>query len=284
MSTDRETTRIVRSWLDEGVTVIPDRVLDAVLDQVPATPQRRAWWPVRRLPTMSTATRVALAAAAVVVLAVFGIRYLLPSNNTGGPSRTATPVPTVTPAPLPAAADPLAPGTYSLSSPYPSLTFEVPAGSSACTVSAAEQGICLPVGDGTIVVAFLIVDNVVADPCAPDEKRRDPPVGPSVDDLVAAISNLKGFRATSATDISVDGFQGKQFTVTAPTRSGCELKTWATATRVNGVGAGEVNVIQILDVNGVRLVLTAAYSPQETSGEAALAEFLRISNSLHFVR
>ena len=35
MSTDRETTRILRSWLEEGVTALPDRVLDAVLDQVP---------------------------------------------------------------------------------------------------------------------------------------------------------------------------------------------------------------------------------------------------------
>ena len=42
MSTDRDTTRIVRSWLEEGVTELPDRVLDAVLDQLPATPQRRA--------------------------------------------------------------------------------------------------------------------------------------------------------------------------------------------------------------------------------------------------
>jgi hypothetical protein len=41
MSTDRDVTSIVRSWLDEGVTALPDRVLDAVLDQVPATPQRR---------------------------------------------------------------------------------------------------------------------------------------------------------------------------------------------------------------------------------------------------
>ena len=37
MSTDRDVTRIVRSWLEEGVTALPDRVLDAVLDQVPAT-------------------------------------------------------------------------------------------------------------------------------------------------------------------------------------------------------------------------------------------------------
>ena len=28
MSTDRETTRAVRSWLDDGVTKLPDRVLD----------------------------------------------------------------------------------------------------------------------------------------------------------------------------------------------------------------------------------------------------------------
>ncbi len=45
MSTDRETTCIVRSWLEEGATALPDRVLDAVLDQVPATRQRRARWP-----------------------------------------------------------------------------------------------------------------------------------------------------------------------------------------------------------------------------------------------
>ena len=38
MSTDRDVTRIVRSWLEEGVTALPDRVLDAVLDQLPATP------------------------------------------------------------------------------------------------------------------------------------------------------------------------------------------------------------------------------------------------------
>ena len=57
MSSDRETARIVRSWLDEGVTQLPDRVLDAVLDQLPAIHQRRAtWWPMRRLTTMNTAT------------------------------------------------------------------------------------------------------------------------------------------------------------------------------------------------------------------------------------
>ena len=53
MSAERDETRIVRSWLEDGVTVLPDRVLDAVLDQLPATHQRRAWWPARRFLTMS---------------------------------------------------------------------------------------------------------------------------------------------------------------------------------------------------------------------------------------
>ena len=65
MSTDREVTRIVRSWLEEGATALPDRVLDAVLDQVPATPQRRSLWPARRSTEMSNIYKVLIAAAAV---------------------------------------------------------------------------------------------------------------------------------------------------------------------------------------------------------------------------
>lgn len=73
MSTGRDVTRIVRSWLDEGVTVLPDRVLDHVLDRVPSTPQRRLMWAARRFVTMNTFTRFGLAAAAVIVAAAVGI-------------------------------------------------------------------------------------------------------------------------------------------------------------------------------------------------------------------
>ena len=83
MSADRDTTRIVRSWLEEGVTALPDRVLDAVLDQVPATPQRRPWRPARRLNEMNTPLKLLIAAAAVVVVALVGIN-LLPRGGTVG--------------------------------------------------------------------------------------------------------------------------------------------------------------------------------------------------------
>ena len=102
MSTDRETTRIVRSWLEEGVTALPDRVLDAVLDQVPATPQRRSWWPARRSNGMNTYLKLFAAAAAVLVVAVVGYQVLPRGGGPGGQ-------PTITPSPSQAL---LAHGTF----------------------------------------------------------------------------------------------------------------------------------------------------------------------------
>jgi hypothetical protein len=96
MSVDRETTRVVRSWLDEGVTQLPDRVLDAVLDQVPATPQRRSGWSAWRSYRMSTYAKIVAAAAAVVVVAVGAYQFLPRSGGIGGPGPTITPSPSPT--------------------------------------------------------------------------------------------------------------------------------------------------------------------------------------------
>ena len=103
MSTDRDTTRIVRSWLEEGVTALPDRVLDAVLDQLPATSQRRPWWPARRFREMNQALKLAIAAAAVVVVALVGINLMPGSGVVGGPAPSLTPSPSPTPTPPPSA-------------------------------------------------------------------------------------------------------------------------------------------------------------------------------------
>jgi hypothetical protein len=100
MSTDRDTTRIVRSWLEEGVTALPDRVLDTVLDQVPATPQRRSMWPPRRSAQMNRLVLTAGAAAAVLLVAILGYN-LLPRNGDVGPQPTLAPSPTSSPSPSP---------------------------------------------------------------------------------------------------------------------------------------------------------------------------------------
>ena len=111
MSTDRDTTRLVRSWLEEGVTTLPDRVLDAVLDQVPATPQRRSWWPARRIPTMNNFARIGLGAAAAIAVVLAGIGLLGRSSNIG-PATSATPASTSSPSPSPASAINALAGTW----------------------------------------------------------------------------------------------------------------------------------------------------------------------------
>ncbi len=64
MTTDRDTTRMVRSWLRTDEHESADRVLEAVLASLDTTPQRRLWWPSRRFTKMNTLTRLAVAAAA----------------------------------------------------------------------------------------------------------------------------------------------------------------------------------------------------------------------------
>ena len=101
MSTDRDVTRIVRSWLEDGATVLPDRVLDSVLDQLPATPQRRAPWPARRFREMNTPIRLGVAAAALAVVAVVGLTFL-PRSDNGLVGAVPSSTPSLTPSASPA--------------------------------------------------------------------------------------------------------------------------------------------------------------------------------------
>jgi hypothetical protein len=278
MSTERDVERIVRSWMDEGVDALPDRVLDAVLDQIPATPQRRAGWLARRLTPMNTiALRLGIAAVVVSLAIILGINYL-PGLNIGGPPE-ASPSPTPEALAVPGQGASLAAGTYVLRSFPGSFTVTVPEGWVNCSPNELEQGVCYQLSaDNAMGVGFLVVNNVVSDPCT--DHLMDPPVGPSVDDLVTAISNLQGFDVTAPLDLLVDGFSGKQFTVTAPTNAGCDLRVWATAFRINGVGAGEVNLVRILDIDGTRVLISGAYHPS-TASEADITALQQVFASVH---
>jgi len=286
MSTDNDVARALRSWLREARHEDADRVLDLVFDQIPATPQRRANWLARRFPPMNNTIRFAVAAAVVVVAAFVGYQLIAgPSVGDQSPSPSASSAPSALPSAgpnvLPLGSDqPLSAGTYSLDDGFPvRITFVVPEGWVSCSSGPQEQGACrestdTEPGSG---VAFLIIDNVVADPCTTSE--LDPPVGPSVDDLVTAISNLEGFEATPATDLTVDGFSGKQITVRAPADAGCGLTSWTTASGANGVGPGEINAMRILDVDGVRVVISGAYQPG--TSEEQLAAIQEVIASVH---
>jgi hypothetical protein len=255
-----------------------DRVLDAVLDRIDATPQRRAaWWLVWRFPAMNTTAKLAMGAAAVMVIVLLGIRLLVPGSPSfgSGPDPAETPSPTASPRQIPSGMTSLNAGRHSLGSAFPvGISFDLPAGWTSCSLAPLEQAVCLhpgtvyaPTGVG---VGFLSVEDVVADPCN-EASFLDPSVRPSIEDLATAISNLPGFEATTAEDVTLDGFAAKRFTVTAPRNAGCELSTWATPTRTNGVAAGEANLLYLIDVDGERVMISAAYDPSNVSDEQLVA-------------
>jgi hypothetical protein len=92
MSTDRDVTRIVRSWLHEDAHEDADRVLDMVVNLVDTTPQRRPSWLARRTPTMNSYARLGLVAAAVLAVVIVGIGLLGRSPDVG-PATSSSPVP-----------------------------------------------------------------------------------------------------------------------------------------------------------------------------------------------
>lgn len=258
MSTDRDVTRTVRSWLEEGVTALPDRVLDAVLDQIPATSQRRAWWPARRFREMNNAWKLAIAAAAVVVVALVGINLLPHSGGVGGPGPSPTSNPTQTPlrspiaspsasnvpadfpdSPLPAGSYTVAPfaaGTDRLCHAPPQagcsetadddamrVTITVPDGWSGVGngIWLTGPGNGLPDGAGLL---FARGSWLLSDPCK--YIAADIPVGPTVANFVDAVTNHPLLDTTTPVDVTLAGYSGKYFDLQIPADiSKCETET-----------------------------------------------------------
>ena len=109
-----------------------------------------------------------------------------------------------------------------------------------------------------------------------------------MDDLATALANMPGLDATTPTDVTVAGFQGKQLTLTAPASfAGCTLapggnsRVWELPLgATNDMNPGDRDRVWILDVNGQRLVIQARESPGETA--QAKAEAQAVLDSLRF--
>jgi hypothetical protein len=274
VSANREVTRIVRSWLEEGETALPDRVLDAVLDQVPATRQRRAWWPARRLPQMNTPIRIAIAAAAVVILAVIGVNLAPRIGDTGGVGGVPTPRPTGAPLPT---SGPVAPGTYRA----PLFTFTLAVGWSSF-ISSDETNVLGAVlkdtADPPNGMAFgwwQDIATVYNDPCHWVTTRAT--VGPTVDDLVAALVAQKRGSTVTPVDVTIGGLRGKQIDLTVPLDvniAACDYatyKSWtsgAVGDRYNQ-GPGQHDLLDVLVVTGRTLVIQRSFYPANTTADLA---------------
>ena len=281
MSSDRDTTRIVRSWLRTNEHESADGVLDAVLDALDTTPQRRASWPARRLPEMNNIAKLALGAAAVLLVALLGIRFLPPGElglGSGGPAATPTPIPTPTATPQLLADAPLDAGTV-MASPHDSITvtFTVPEGwegfSGTCVTPVT--GTSAPDGMG---ICFLdVIGGLYSDPCHP-AAEADIPIGPGVDDLANALAEQTAYEATNPTDVTLGGYSGKRIDLQLPADvASCgEFYPWNGS--IYAQGPDNRWHVWILDVDGARFVIVSSYFPG--TSEADLAEQQAIVDSM----
>ena len=96
------------------------------------------------------------------------------------------------------------------------------------------------------------------DPCRAMAGEVEPSIGPSVDDLVTALSHLPGFKATAPSHVAVGAFRGKEIELTAldPGVDCPEAIVSSSGDGDTGVGAGETLTLQILDIGGVRIVMS----------------------------
>ena len=279
MTTDRDVTRVVRSWLEDGATSLPERVLDDVLDQLPTTPQRRVRWPAWRFHQMSSPFKIALVAAAIGALAVVSIDVLPRSPDIAG-----APAPSPSPSPSPALLEgygpSLAAGTY-----YGPIwdgpgqwTVTVPEGWEEfySILWADVDGVSTPPtagGPGEIAVGWELVTNVFADPCHWQDSLLDPPVGSTVDDLAAAFAERVGGVASGPKDVVFGGYPAKRIELSVPADldvancdegsyrdflvSGEALSQWTETPDI----AGRMNVLYILDIDGTRYVMQTRQRP-----------------------
>jgi hypothetical protein len=288
MTAERDTGRIVRSWLREDEHDSADRVLMTVLARLDTTPQRRPSWPPRRFPVMSNSVRIALAAAAVLVVALVGWR-LLPTQTAGPgqttivptapPSAAPSPAPTTTPTSNQTASptDPpgarvlqsgaLLPGTYftrPLGPPNAGMTFtfDVPDGwyGFAPYGGYPASGTEGPIGMG---FGIGVVERLYSDPCKAESSpgvtaTGDVVVGPSVGDLAAAFEAQTAYEASGLADVELGGFAGKRLDLQLPVELPCPaglFRPWEGS--IYAQGPGDRWHLSILDVEGVRVVVMA---------------------------
>jgi hypothetical protein len=295
MTTDREMERIVRSWLEPGLTTLTDDVLDPVLDQLPATPQRRRWSPARRIASMNPIAKFAIAAAAVVVIAIVGFNLVGASNTNNVGNAPPTTIPSEGPAsslaPLAPTSGEIEAGRYRWSSPSVDVTFDLPAG---WIGNETYPGLMMKNEDepGEFGLNFTNARyqdiKVWGDGCAQDEPVL---IGETVDDLVTALDDQVSTDAVVG-EIAAGSVTGKRIELRQPAgldRSQCRdgvegpLLIWANGDETDfvawGVLAGQ-EIVYVFDVDGTRLVFAAPFGAD--APEAQFEEVDTIVRSFEF--
>jgi hypothetical protein len=259
--------RAVRDWLEDGSDRTPGPAIDAVLLAVKTTRQERDLRIPRRFNQMPTYMRLAAGIAIVAIVGVGALAYFSGGPNKGGPP-TSAPTTEATPAPTLSmlSAGPLAPGRHVYEGEGVRVVLIVPAGWEGGQFNIAKAP-ARELPDGTNVL-FRQPTSVFADPCAP-ELSADP-IGPTVDDLAAALADLPNVTDATQADVTISGFSGKHVSFVVDTTGiDCVMGIYGQDAFVRAADNGQREDLWILDVAGTRLVIDAATYPETSTGDRA---------------
>jgi hypothetical protein len=279
--------RIADFYATEPALRAPDRVLADALTTIESMPQRRvimqAPW---RFRPVNTYTKLAIAAVAIVAVA-FAMRTLVPGNDVGSPptpAPTATSLPSTTPN-----ATPTQPAAFELPGDDrvldPALYYvDVPGSDVRAEFTVVDGGWR---GNGWYLsgpdasISFWAVANVYPDACEESiDRLPDPPTGPSVEDLVAALDAQANTELQSISTPNVGGYPSTQIVMEPSTRLGSacvaeNMQLWVgpggalgRALDTSEPPGGEQDVMWIVDADGNRVVIVAYYDPGSTSADA----------------
>jgi len=272
-SADRDVERAIRSWLQEDRHEDVSRVAGAVLDQVDVTRQRRSMWWAGRKTHFDRAFGVAIAALAAVAILVVGALWLgRPAPGGVGGAPTATAEPRAMPS-----AGLLEPGMYRIADPAftpVDLVVTMPAGWVRSGFGTLAKHARTPMEVG---LAPDVVTHVYGDAC--DAEGTGAEVGPTVDDLVAALLAQQNVDVTGPTSVTIGGYPAQRLDLRPPpaldlgTCSEAQpvIRIWSnqTANVVFMLAAGHSASVYVAEVDGQRVVLATDTGPEATVADVA---------------
>jgi len=281
---DRDFDQVLDAFLDLGPETAPERVGAAARHEARETRQTvlPTWWPSWRFPIMNSTVRYGIGAVAVIVIALVSINYVAP-DGLGGPAQTSQP--TVEASPTPAstldpneACVPLDPGAEFLpvgrycmdvgdASPV-KITFDIPNTGWWPWVPNGSNDFAALLNGNSWGLSIFEIENVYTDPCHPEAGLLDPPIGSTVDDLVAKFREHAAFEVSNEDEVIIGGYTGQQLELSVTDdAAGCDDASWGVPPSGRGEPGWQMVPttdrpvrIWVGDVDGTRLVIARPLS------------------------
>jgi len=225
--------------------------------------------------------RVAVVAAALITIVGIG---LLPGDGAEPeasgiavlPSASTAPSPAPSTSPRPGAATPrprdlqprISPGRYDIATPRWSVHLVIPAGRGVWSATAGGAGVARhPLGETSMNVTLHDVTSmagVATDLCTGSAQFLE--VGPTVEDLTAALANQVGGERSGPAEVMLGGHPATKFVMGIPHPSPCAEQGsdgrsvwWNPGQPAVYAWVGGTSTIYVVDVNGERLVITSQH-------------------------